>query len=340
MSGAMLRLANLALLILFPVAWFAPLLRAGLLPLFGLSEISVITGLQSLWETDVAAGAAGHLPCDLRALRQDASASRCCNSTSLSPRLLPALHCLGRLAMADIFLIALYIVRGQGRRAWRTVETAWGLYLFTGCILALVMRIWIGPPLTAPTRPRLHAKIPGNAALHAAPCRPASGAEGMPGMGHMARPPSLHLHRLRRRPSQMGRPLRRLRRLEHHRRGGPARPPGPKSLGAKRPHASPLADLATEEPPPPARLIGHRRARPRARRRPGAGLGHPGRRRSRHRQVDAAAAGRRQLRPRGAAVPLHLGRGGGGAGADARAAARPRRCRRSAWAPRPTCATS
>ncbi len=48
-----LRLANLALLVLYPVAWFAPLLRAGFLPLFGLSEISVITGLQSLWRTDV-----------------------------------------------------------------------------------------------------------------------------------------------------------------------------------------------------------------------------------------------------------------------------------------------
>ena len=28
-----LRLANLSLLLLYPVAWFAPLLRAGLLPL-------------------------------------------------------------------------------------------------------------------------------------------------------------------------------------------------------------------------------------------------------------------------------------------------------------------
>ena len=45
----LLRLANLALLVLFPVAWFAPLMKAGLLPLFKLSEISVISGLQSLW---------------------------------------------------------------------------------------------------------------------------------------------------------------------------------------------------------------------------------------------------------------------------------------------------
>ena len=49
----LLIVANVVLLILFPIAWFAPLMKAGLLPLFGLSEISVISGLQSLWESDV-----------------------------------------------------------------------------------------------------------------------------------------------------------------------------------------------------------------------------------------------------------------------------------------------
>ena len=48
-----LRVLTLLLLVLYPVAWFAPLMRAGLLPLFELSEISVITGLQSLWGSDV-----------------------------------------------------------------------------------------------------------------------------------------------------------------------------------------------------------------------------------------------------------------------------------------------
>ena len=49
-----LKLANPSLLILFPVAWFAPLLRAGIdLPLFGLSEISIVSGLQALWQSDV-----------------------------------------------------------------------------------------------------------------------------------------------------------------------------------------------------------------------------------------------------------------------------------------------
>ena len=49
----MLRYLNLGLLVLFPLSWFAPLMHAGLLPLFGLSQISIITGVQSLWQTDI-----------------------------------------------------------------------------------------------------------------------------------------------------------------------------------------------------------------------------------------------------------------------------------------------
>ena len=130
----MLRIANLALLILFPIAWFAPLLKAGLLPFFDLDEISVVTGLQALWEKDVVlalivtflAVFAPYLKTLGLALVQFRLAS---------PRILGVLHLLGRLAMADIFLIALYIVLAKGVGIGR-VETAWGLYLFTGCILA------------------------------------------------------------------------------------------------------------------------------------------------------------------------------------------------------------
>ena len=46
-----LQVSNYALLVLYPVAWFAPLLKAGfILPIFGLTEISVVSGLQSLWD--------------------------------------------------------------------------------------------------------------------------------------------------------------------------------------------------------------------------------------------------------------------------------------------------
>ncbi|ABN76230.1 paraquat-inducible protein A [Cereibacter sphaeroides] len=139
----MLRAANLALLLLFPVAWFAPLMRAGMLPLFGLSEISVVSGLQSLWSTDVGLALlvtffaifAPYLKTIGLALL---------HAGLLSPRVLPALHLLGRLAMADIFLIALYIVLMKGV-GLATVETAWGLWLFTGCILASLTLSFLTP---------------------------------------------------------------------------------------------------------------------------------------------------------------------------------------------------
>ncbi len=131
-----LKYANLALLILFPIAWFAPLMRAGLLPLFKLSEISVISGLQSLWESDI------FLALMVTAFALFAPYLKTIglaltHFNLLSPKLLPTLAWMGKLAMADIFLIALYIVVAKGVGIGK-LETAWGLYLFTACILASI----------------------------------------------------------------------------------------------------------------------------------------------------------------------------------------------------------
>jgi uncharacterized paraquat-inducible protein A len=136
-----LRAANLSLLVLYPLAWMAPLMRAGLLPLFGLKEISVLTGLQSLWGSDVFLALvvtafalfAPYLKTIGLALAQ---------FHLLSPRALPALHLLGKLAMADIFLIALYVTLSKGIGLGR-IEVAWGLYLFTACILASILISWL-----------------------------------------------------------------------------------------------------------------------------------------------------------------------------------------------------
>ncbi|MFT7593272.1 MAG: paraquat-inducible protein A [Paracoccaceae bacterium] len=133
----LLRIVNLTLLILYPVAWFAPMLKAGLLPIFGLSEISVMSGLQSLWGSDVIlalivtffAVFAPYLKTIGLALVQ---------WDLLDRRALPALHILGKLAMADIFLIALYITIAKSV-SYATIETAWGLYLFTACILSSII---------------------------------------------------------------------------------------------------------------------------------------------------------------------------------------------------------
>lgn len=130
----MLKYANLALLILFPVAWFAPMLRAGVLPLFGLSEISVISGLASLWETDVVLALVVTFFA-LFAPYVKTLGLALVHFGLLDMRVLPGLIILGKLAMADIFLVALYITISKGIGVGR-IETAWGLYLFTFCILA------------------------------------------------------------------------------------------------------------------------------------------------------------------------------------------------------------
>ncbi len=133
----LLRAANLALLILFPIAWFAPLLRAGLLPLFGLSEISVISGMQALWESDVAL-ALLVTAFALFAPYLKTIGLALVHFDLLKDQTLPVLSWIGKLAMADVFLIALYIVVVKGIGIGR-VETGWGLYMFTACILASIV---------------------------------------------------------------------------------------------------------------------------------------------------------------------------------------------------------
>ena len=128
-----LKALNITLLILFPIAWFAPLLRAGILPLFSLNEISIMSGLLSLWQSD-----------PILALLVTALAifAPYANTIALAlvqfglfpTQALPTLTWLGKLAMADIFLISLYIVIVKGIGIGR-VETAWGLWLFTFCVL-------------------------------------------------------------------------------------------------------------------------------------------------------------------------------------------------------------
>ena len=139
-----MRYLNLTLLILFPIAWFAPLLRAALLPIFGMDEISVITGLQSLWESDAALALLVTFLAVFAPYAKTIGLALL-HWNLLSPRTLPGLEILGKLAMADVFLIALYIVIVKGA-GMVTVETAWGLYLFSACVLASILISWRSKP--------------------------------------------------------------------------------------------------------------------------------------------------------------------------------------------------
>ena len=131
---------NLALLVLFPIAWFAPLLRAALLPWFGMDEISVISGLQSLWGTDPALALLVTFFAIFAPYAKTIGLSLI-HWQLLKSSTLPVLNILGKLAMADVFLIALYVVLAKGI-GHATIETAWGLYLFTACILASLAISW------------------------------------------------------------------------------------------------------------------------------------------------------------------------------------------------------
>ncbi|WP_299785289.1 paraquat-inducible protein A [uncultured Marivita sp.] len=130
---AALKWINLSLLILYPVAWAAPLMRAGLLPLFSLSEISVLTGLRALWGEDIVLAVIVTVFA-LFAPYAKTLALALVQFGLLDRSTLPGIAIVGKLAMADIFLIALYITIVKGIGIGR-IETAWGLYLFTACIL-------------------------------------------------------------------------------------------------------------------------------------------------------------------------------------------------------------
>ena len=109
-------------------------MRAALLPIFGMDEISVVTGLQSLWGTDAGLALLVTFFAIFAPFAKTLGLALV-QFNLMSPRTLPALHVIGKLAMADVFLLALYIVIVKGA-GYVTLETAWGLYLFTGCILA------------------------------------------------------------------------------------------------------------------------------------------------------------------------------------------------------------
>ena len=132
-----LKTATCLLLLLYPISWTTPLLRAGLLPLFGLSEITILTGIAALWQSD------RFLALVVALFALVAPMAKILWMLAIQFDLTARmgwfwLETLGRLAMADLFLIALYITAAKGIGVGR-VETAWGLYLFSGCILASLL---------------------------------------------------------------------------------------------------------------------------------------------------------------------------------------------------------
>lgn len=129
-----LKFANLSLLILYPIAWLAPLAHAGILPFFRGTELTILSGINDLWRTDtflaiivsIFAVVMPYFKTILLAFIQFGLVQ--------GPRWMTTLEIAGKLSMADVFLLAMYVVVVKGVGVGH-VDIAWGLYLFTALVL-------------------------------------------------------------------------------------------------------------------------------------------------------------------------------------------------------------
>lgn len=135
--------ANAALLVLYPLAWWAPMIDTQVFWLLGGGEVSLLQGLGALWSESwplavIVALLAVLMPYGKVVLTQIAF------QRPLPVPLARALPWVARLSMADIFLIALYIVLAKGI-AGASVTPQWGLWLFTGCVVTSLWIAWRKP---------------------------------------------------------------------------------------------------------------------------------------------------------------------------------------------------
>jgi len=133
MDRRLLIMALVALLALYPVAWGAPILTAGLLPWFGQDNISILSGILALLGSDPILGL---LIAVLAIIAPFGKTVLGLASLVLDRDILGAsvAWLMSRLAMADIFLVSLYIVIAKGVGVGH-IQTRWGLYVFTLCVL-------------------------------------------------------------------------------------------------------------------------------------------------------------------------------------------------------------
>jgi uncharacterized paraquat-inducible protein A len=123
------------LVIILPVTWWLPLFTARV-PFLWREEISIVTGLAELWRLDLVLflivlvfsvlAPIGKLLASLYVwYRLPAGAAH---------RALGRLALLGKLSMAELFLLAVVIVGFKGVGIG-TIEVAWGLHAFAAVVL-------------------------------------------------------------------------------------------------------------------------------------------------------------------------------------------------------------
>jgi paraquat-inducible protein A len=132
-----------ALLLALPVTWWLPLFTARV-PFLWREEISIASGLVELWRLDLL------LFFIVLVFSVIAPTLKLATSlyvwhrvpTERAAAWLERLTLLGKLSMAELFLLALVIVGFKGVGIGR-IEVAWGLHAFAGVVLlSLAASIW------------------------------------------------------------------------------------------------------------------------------------------------------------------------------------------------------
>lgn len=136
--GRALRWINLSFLILYPISWTAPLAYAGFLPFLRGTELTILGGVRDLWDTDVILALIVATLAVIAPFLKTMLLAAAQFGLSRDARIMVLVVIAGKLSMADVFLIALYIVVIKGVGVGH-VTIGWGLYLFTAITLTSLL---------------------------------------------------------------------------------------------------------------------------------------------------------------------------------------------------------
>lgn len=137
--------AALGLMIAFPVIWFAPLFSLKITLRFwaDATQFTVISTLQTLWRDSPGIALLVSFLA-LFAPMVKLLGIILSQHGLISRHLGPALTVMGRLAMADIFLIALAVAMIRGLDGGN-ITIHWGFWAFAGAVLAALALGWVKP---------------------------------------------------------------------------------------------------------------------------------------------------------------------------------------------------
>lgn len=135
-------------LVLVPLTWWLPLFTARV-PFLWRQDVSIASGLAELWRLDLLLFAAVLLFSVVAPLAKGLALAWVWYRTPLTraKAWLDRLALLGKLSMAEIFLLAVILVGLKGVGIG-TVEVSWGLQAFVATVLlSLATSLWAGAAL-------------------------------------------------------------------------------------------------------------------------------------------------------------------------------------------------